>query len=231
MSVMSSYLQFSPTGSLMAALTASGSALRTSVVSCARVSVPCAFSATPRASGSEISSAALLSTGRSTSRNGSTSRGSGTRFTMLLMITLALRLVGSFLSFNPRNTTGTVTANAGVSTACTKTTLASFSTTSPIVAGFMIAFIISGTNGSTSLLPAVKASLVQASRAAAWTSFLMSVSCSSAGGKASTKHQEVSCGKATAIIANILSAQIFSSGFFLLPRDAIRMGATRRTAY
>mmetsp|Transcript_15108 Transcript_15108/g.60696 ORF Transcript_15108/g.60696 Transcript_15108/m.60696 type:complete len:417 (-) Transcript_15108:72-1322(-) len=136
-----------------------------------------AFSQTPRASGSAISSASFSSPGSSFGRNGAASRGSSTSLDMLQMMSAACRL--SAVAPAPdwpraRARSGTTTASVAESTDCTKVVAARAWTHSGTSAGRTAAEAIAGSTGSTSLLPVSSKASRIASLAASETSFLVS---------------------------------------------------------
>mmetsp|Transcript_37024 Transcript_37024/g.86785 ORF Transcript_37024/g.86785 Transcript_37024/m.86785 type:complete len:204 (-) Transcript_37024:442-1053(-) len=137
-------------------------------------SVFMAFSATLRASGSEIFSQADLTRGSSRGITGSTAAGSSTTLHMLSTIWQHVLFTSSDLSFKPRDNTGNITAKAGVSTFCTKMQPARVSTHLWVLSMEEAASMTAGKKGSKSLFPVQLEMAPMHVNAAAFTSFLMS---------------------------------------------------------
>mmetsp|Transcript_127729 Transcript_127729/g.310582 ORF Transcript_127729/g.310582 Transcript_127729/m.310582 type:complete len:396 (+) Transcript_127729:2385-3572(+) len=167
---------FSPTHSSTMPLTTSGVRCGRAVSAAVRMRISCstARAHTPRASGSEMESAAFSRAGRICGRNGAASTGSSTSLLMLLTMTATIRCVAVLRTDRPRCNSGTTTARAGVSTVDTKVSDASLAMHSGIWPGSCMAATKSSTNGSTSRLSTVLHAARAATTAASITLSFMS---------------------------------------------------------
>mmetsp|Transcript_81947 Transcript_81947/g.220253 ORF Transcript_81947/g.220253 Transcript_81947/m.220253 type:complete len:350 (+) Transcript_81947:170-1219(+) len=216
---------------------ASNSAVALSTVAClssapaaALDMVPCALSATERASGSEIFSTAAFTSGSSLGITGTTAAGSSTTLHMLSTMRQHVRLTSSDLSLRPRDSTGNMMANAGVSTFCTKMQPASFSTHLCVLLMEEAASTTAGRKGSKSLFPVQPAIAVIAASAAVLTSFLMSQVSSATGEHSVTNAYPMAFGLFSAITEMAFSVASFVGGLDFTPRPLSRWGMTASMA-
>mmetsp|Transcript_83835 Transcript_83835/g.179679 ORF Transcript_83835/g.179679 Transcript_83835/m.179679 type:complete len:243 (-) Transcript_83835:141-869(-) len=183
-----------------------------------------------RASGSAIFSVAAFTRGSKRGITGTTEAGSSTTLHMLSTIWQQVRLTSSDLSLSPRESTGNMAASAGVSTFCTKTHPASFSTHLCVWSRDWAASITEGRKGSKSLLPVQAQIAPMHSTAAALTSFLRSQVKSATGDTRVTSVKPMDLGDDAAIAEIRLSVASFCGGFAFTPRPAKREGMINSTA-
>mmetsp|Transcript_62955 Transcript_62955/g.148306 ORF Transcript_62955/g.148306 Transcript_62955/m.148306 type:complete len:258 (+) Transcript_62955:2082-2855(+) len=155
--------------------TASGLSCLASIASDSRsLRVSSALAATARASGSGISSEALSMRGMILGMKATASAGLSIILHMLSTIVHALRRMSVARSLSPRNSSGTVTASAGLLISWTKTVAASLWMHSGTRSGLSTHSMIVGANGARSRLSAVAVHASIALFAAAITSSLES---------------------------------------------------------